>query len=172
MYIADVGQRNWEEVNFQAADAGGGQNYGWPHMEGTHCYYPDDEGCTTSVGVAPVAEYDHSDGSCSITGVGVYRGTVSTSLDGTYFHADYCSGKFWSLNMSDGGANHALVLDTELQISGAGSDEAGELYVTACACEYTRSYDPLDNPSGTVWRLVAADQVPEGAETAPLSAPE
>ena len=166
LYIADVGQNMWEEVNFQAAGAPGGANYGWPVQEGTHCY-PDTAECG-SLGVAPVAEYAHSDGSCSVTGIGVYRGQVSTSLDGTYFYADYCSGKVWSLlDAGSGAASNTLALDLEAQISGAGSDEAGELYVTTCACEYTRDYDALGDLNGAVWRIVAADQVPEGAETAP-----
>jgi hypothetical protein len=63
------------------------------------------------------------------------------------------------------------LLDTELLVTGAGADEAGNLYVTACACNYGRYYDPTEKPEGTVWRLVAADQAPDGAETAPVEAP-
>jgi len=55
-------------------------------------------------------------------------------------------------------------------VTGAGMGENGDLYVTACNCAFGRDYDPFENPGGVVWRLVAADQVPEGAETAP--APE
>jgi glucose/arabinose dehydrogenase/uncharacterized cupredoxin-like copper-binding protein len=165
LYIADVGQNQWEEVNFVAAGSMPGQNFGWPAMEAGHCY-PADEDCRP-VGVLPVAEYDHADENCSITGIGVYRGAVSTSLDGLYFSADYCSGKVWGLGRDTSGAwVFAELLDTELQVSGAGMDEAGELYVTTCACEYQRGYDPEASLGGMVWRLVAADQVPEGAETA------
>ncbi len=164
LYIADVGQGMWEEVNVQEADAGGGQNYGWPTMEGSHCY-PEDSGCSP-LGVLPVAEYSHEDGSCSITGVGSYRGTVSPSLDGIYFYSDYCSGKFWGLVRDEGMAPvTAELLDTELLITGAGADEAGELYVTSCTCDFARDYNPFENQTGIVWRLVATDQVPEGAET-------
>jgi glucose/arabinose dehydrogenase/uncharacterized cupredoxin-like copper-binding protein len=171
LYVADVGQNMWEEINFQAAGSEGGWNYGWPMMEGAHCYL--DDGECGSPGVLPVAEYDHSNEDCSITGIGVYRGAVSTSLDGIYFTADYCTGRFWGLGPDEGGAwAFAELLDTELQISGAGADEAGELYVTACTCESERDYDPLENPGGTVWRLVAADQVPESAETASAQAEE
>jgi glucose/arabinose dehydrogenase/uncharacterized cupredoxin-like copper-binding protein len=167
LFIADVGQNLWEEVNFQPAGSAGGADYGWPIMEGAHCY-PEDSQCGTA-GVLPVAEYGHAEESCSITGIGVYRGGISTSLDGIYFNADYCSGKFWGLVHDAAGAwAYAELLDTELQISGAGADEAGELYVTACTCEYERGYDPDAEPGGSVWRLVAADQVPEGGETAPL----
>jgi hypothetical protein len=55
-------------------------------------------------------------------------------------------------------------------VTGAGTDEAGNLYATACECQFSRQYDPFENPQGTVWRIVAAGQVPEGAETAPLDA--
>lgn len=167
LYIADVGQGMWEEINFQPAGAAGGANYGWPFMEGTHCY-PEDADCGR-VGVLPVAEYDHSDGSCSITGMGVYRGATSPELDGLYFTADYCSGKIWSLANAATAPDFNQVLDTELLISGAGSGADGELYVTACSCEYSRAYDPRDTNAGTVWMLVGANAVPEGAEVAPLT---
>lgn len=166
LYIADVGQGLWEEVNYQAAGDAGGHNYGWPIMEGTHCY-PDDADCN-DFGTLPVAEYDHSDGSCSITGIGVYRGATSPSLDGVYFNADYCSGKVWALTDPAGAANYGVVLDTELLISGAGQDEAGELYVTTCSCEYDRAYDPRDTNAGAVWQLMDAADVPDGAEVAPV----
>jgi hypothetical protein len=58
--------------------------------------------------------------------------------------------------------------DTTLFVTGGGEDDAGELYVTSCTCEFSRKYDPEENPGGAVWHLVAADQVPDGAETAPV----
>jgi len=187
MYIGDVGQNRWEEVNFQAADSAGGENYGWDVLESAHCYPPSQTAApgtpvpadTTSecaaVGVAPVAEYNHDDGSCSITGLGVYRGTVSTSLDGVYFNADYCSGRFWGLARDEAGTwISEELLHTDLRVTGAGQDEAGELYVTSCATcgSGGRQYDPYADPQGEVWRLVAADQVEDGAEVAPTPAPE
>lgn len=166
MFIADVGQNNWEEVNVAPAGAGG-LNFGWPLMEGTHCYGDNATACTT-FGVQPVAEYNHDDGSCSITGVGVYRGAVSTNLDGIYFYGDYCSGKIWGLAQDGDAWAASELLDTSLQISGAGHDEAGELYVTSCACDFARGYNPMETLGGAVWRLVASDQAPADAETAPL----
>ncbi len=211
LYIADVGQNKYEEVNYVPAHDGtleGGMNFGWPLLEGTHCYGANpnatpgtgaaaeagssagagesageyanagpggDCGLSATLGTAgtlgtlPVADYDHDDGSCSITGMGVYRGSESPSLDGIYFNADYCSGKIWGLQRGDDGAwAYQVLLDTALQISGAGSDTDGGLYVTACACEYSRSYNALATAGGSVWRLVASDIVPAGAETAPL----
>src|SRR5215207_703852 len=160
LYITDVGQNRWEEVNFQPAGAP------VPVDEVTDC---------DPLGVAPVAEYNHDDGSCSITGLGVYRGTTSPSLDGIYFNADYCSSKFWGLQRDEAGQwIYQELLHTALRPTGAGQDEAGELYVTSCATcgSGGRRYDPYADPQGEVWRLVAADQVPQGAEVAPTPAPE
>jgi glucose/arabinose dehydrogenase/uncharacterized cupredoxin-like copper-binding protein len=169
LYIADVGQGLWEEVNFLPAGSEGGNNFGWPHMEGAHCY-PAGSDCTV-FGTLPVAEYGHVDDSCSITGVGVYRGSESPSLDGIYLTADYCSGKVWGLarNESDSWI-FAELLDTEQLIAGAGADEAGELYITTCTCDFDRSYDPEEELGGAVWRVVQSDAVPAGAETAPMQA--
>jgi glucose/arabinose dehydrogenase len=171
LYIADVGQVAWEEINYQPADSEGGQNYGWDFLEGAHCYPPETD-CGV-VGTLPVAEYSHAEGDCSITGMGVYRGEGSPTLDGIYFNSDFCSGRVWGLTRDDAGAwVYQELLDTTLLATGAGQDEAGEVYLTACECVFARDYNPFENPTGTLWRVVAADQVPEGAETAPLEAPE
>ena len=169
LYIADVGQVTWEEINFQPADSPGGQNYGWDFQESAHCYPADVSECPRSqVGTAPVAEYKHGEEGCSITGIGIYRGEEFPSLDGIYFNSDWCTGRFWGLTRGDDGAwIYQQLLDTGLLVTGAGVDETGNLYATACACEFSRQYDPFENPQGTVWQIVAADQVPEGAETAP-----
>ncbi len=171
LYIADVGQVTWEEINVQPAGRPGGANYGWDILEGSHCYPAEVVDCPrTQVGVLPVAEYMHGRDGCSITGLGVYRGEVFPVLDGIYFASDWCTGKIWGLgNVEDGDWALQELLDTELLITGSGVDAAGNLYATACECVFSRDYDPRDNPAGTVWRLVAADQVPAGAETAPLA---
>ena len=171
MYIADVGQNYWEEINFEPAGQSG-QNYGWDLLEGTHCYPADVAECQL-VGVPPVAEYDHSDGSCSITGIGVYRGETSTSLDGIYFNSDFCSGDVWGLTRDENDEwVYAELLDTSLLVTGSGEDEAGELYVTSCSCVFGRDYDPVEESDGMLWQLVAADQVAEDAEIAPTPEPE
>jgi hypothetical protein len=166
MYIADVGQVYWEEINFIPADevTTGGHNFGWDHMEGAHCYPPDEEDDCAFFGELPVAEYGHDDqGGCWITGLGVYR-------DGVYFSSDFCSGRVWGLAQDDGGTwQFEELLDTELLVTGAGLGADGEIYVTACSCVFCRDYDPLENRAGTVWQIVPADEVPEGAETAPLA---
>jgi hypothetical protein len=120
------------------------------------------------VGVLPVAEYDHEAGDCSITGMGVYRATESPSLDGIYFTSDFCSGRVWGLARDDGGAwVFQELLDTALLATGAGSTSDGNVYLTSCNCQFGRSYDPFADPQGAVWQVVAADQVPDGAVTAP-----
>jgi len=170
MYIADVGQVVWEEINFVPADevTNGGHNFGWDPLEASHCYPPEEGDSCAKVGVLPVAEYEHGDNGCSITGIGVYRGEQSPDLDGIYFASDFCSGKVWGLARDDAGTwQLEELLDTDLLVTGAGQGEDGELYVTSCECQFSRDYDPFSNPTGAVWQLVQSDQVPEGAETAP-----
>jgi glucose/arabinose dehydrogenase/uncharacterized cupredoxin-like copper-binding protein len=170
LYIADVGQNHWEEIDFQAADSQGGVNYGWDYLMGSHCFPIEAQACD-EVGTLPVAEYEHIDGNCAIMGIGVYRGAEFAALDGTYFAGDYCSGRVWGLAHDEAGAwSFQQLLDTDLQLTGGGEDEAGNLYVTSCHCEYGGG-PPQENPPGELWRLVAADQVPAGAETAPRGSP-
>jgi glucose/arabinose dehydrogenase len=167
LYIPDVGSAIWEEINFQPAGSLGGQNYGWSWMEGAHCFK--DRAECVQLGTLPVAEYKHGKNGCAVVGIGVYRGGEFPSLDGIYFSADFCSGKVWGLQRDEAGAwIYQELLDTELLVTGSGSDERGSLYVTACNCNTDRRYDPLENPQGTVWRIVAADHVPANAETAPV----
>jgi glucose/arabinose dehydrogenase len=128
LYIADVGQNAYEEVNFQPADSPGGENYGWDLMEGLHPY----EGSPPSDAnlVLPVAEYAQSEGGCSVTGGYVYRGQALPELLGVYFFGDYCSGLVWALHRTAEGAwERALFTRTTFSISSFGEDEAGELYV-------------------------------------------
>ncbi len=139
LYIGDVGQNQWEEVDFQPAGEGG-TNYGWNIMEASHRYSgePEKAGLT-----APIAEYSHGDGGCSITGGYVYRGASLKALDGIYFFADYCSGKIWSTFRDASGTWQTnLFMDTDFSISSFGQDDAGELYVV--------------NQGGSILKLVAA----------------
>jgi glucose/arabinose dehydrogenase len=131
LYLADVGERRYEEVNYASAAAGAGRgvNYGWSRMEGRHCFGREE--CDQTGLTLPVLEYDHSDG-CSITGGYVYRGAGIPRLQGTYFYADYCGGWVRSLRMQGG----VVVEETdwpELQAGGRvtsfGEDAAGELYL-------------------------------------------
>ncbi len=97
MIIADVGQDNYEEVNFQSIKKGG-KNYGWRCYEGFHAY--NTAGCNPqSFYQSPVYEYDHSTGDCAIIGGYIYRGSRYTFLQGKYLFTDYCSGKFRTLQI-------------------------------------------------------------------------
>ncbi len=167
LYLPDVGQNHSEEINFQPADSPGGENYGWDFLMGTRCFPIEAESCN-AVGVLPVAEYTHADhGGCSIIGLGIYRGEEFADLNGIYLSGDYCSGKIWGLQQGENGDwRYAEVADTNIQLTGAGEDEEGNLYVTSCVCNYGGPA-PVDNPPGSLWRIVPADQVPEGAETEP-----
>lgn len=137
LWIADVGQNAWEEVNFQPADSPGGENYGWRLMEGTHCFNPP-ENCNDGTLVLPVLEYSHDVGS-SITGGYVYRGSAYPELVGTYFFGDYVSGRLWGATQnSEGEWSMEQLLDTKLNIVAFGEDEAGELYVADFAGDIYR----------------------------------
>ncbi|HSJ53350.1 MAG TPA: PQQ-dependent sugar dehydrogenase, partial [Anaerolineae bacterium] len=166
LYLPDVGQNEWEEINFQPADSTGGENYGWDFNMGSHCFPIEQEECP-QVGVLPVAEYSHDLG-LAVVGIGVYRGGEFPALDGIYFAGDYGSGRIWGLARDDQGQwAFEELLDTALFLTGAGEAEDGNLYVTSCNCEYGGG-DAFENEPGALWRLVDADAVPEGAETAPL----
>jgi glucose/arabinose dehydrogenase len=130
MYIADVGQNQYEEVHVELAGTSGGQNYGWRLMEGFHCFEPADCDPASQGLVLPIAEYDHTQG-CSITGGYVYRGQQYPALNGVYFYADYCSGNIWGLRREANGAwSQTQLLASGQTISSFGEDEAGEVYLT------------------------------------------
>jgi glucose/arabinose dehydrogenase len=141
LYVADVGQNAFEEVDVQPSASTGGENYGWNIMEGLHCY---PSGTCNQVGLTlPVLEYGHSEG-CSVTGGYVYRGAAIPSLQGHYLYADYCSGWVRSFRWI-GGVATDLQDRPELSpgsgITSFGEDDAGELYVL--------------RESGIIYRIVA-----------------
>jgi glucose/arabinose dehydrogenase len=139
LYLSDVGQSRWEEINFEASHSGGGGNYGWNVTEGDHCFTSDS--CDTSGFIRPVAEYSHEEGGCSVTGGYVYWGKLYPEMWGNYFFGDFCSGFIWSLlQESNGGWRKNLVLQGGFNISSFGEDVNGELYV-------------LDHAAGTIYRL-------------------
>ncbi len=104
MFIADVGQNQWEEVNFEPADAGGGLNYGWRCYEGNQNFNL--SGCEAPEYVFPIVDYNHSSTGgphCSITGGRVYRGPSFEAFQGKYFYTDLCSGAQWTVEFVSGG---------------------------------------------------------------------
>jgi glucose/arabinose dehydrogenase len=130
LWIADVGQSAFEEVNREPARIEGGLNYGWRAMEGFACY---ESGCEPQDYVDPVITYSHDFG-CSITGGYVYRGTEFPNLRGAYIAGDYCSGNVWAIPANTRRSEDpAPLVDTGFSISSFGEDEAGELYVVDAA---------------------------------------
>ena len=128
LFIADVGQNRWEEINYQPVDSPGGQNYGWNVMEGEECYGSgscDTDGLTLPGFVYPI--FSTSD--CSITGGHVYRGEAIPALDGIYIYGDFCSGNIWGLLQEGDGWSSGLLASTDFRISAFGEDENGEIYV-------------------------------------------
>ena len=124
LFIADVGQNAYEEVNFQPAQKGGA-NYGWKLREGFEKYDGDKQPTFTE----PIAQYAHADG-CSVTGGYVYRGTAIPGLAGAYLYGDYCQGSIWTLKPgADGKWQNEKLFDDNLRIASFGEDAAGELYV-------------------------------------------
>jgi glucose/arabinose dehydrogenase len=140
LWIGDVGQYRWEEIDVADARAGG-LDFGWNTMEGRHCFLPA-RGCDPAGLVLPVHEYGHDEG-CSVTGGYVYRGRAIPALAGAYLFSDYCTGTLWALTRGPSGtATVSVLLDTGMQVSSFGEDEAGEVYV----CDHR----------GGVYRLVPA----------------
>ncbi len=125
LFIGDVGQDRYEEIDRELDSSTGGLNYGWRVMEGSHCY-PSGDSCNKTGKVLPVAQYNHSLG-CSVTGGYVYRGSHQ-DLQGLYVYGDFCSGRLWTMN--EDGTGDTLRRDTALAISSFGENEAGELFVT------------------------------------------
>jgi glucose/arabinose dehydrogenase len=137
LYIADVGQSDWEEVHVQPASSNGGENYGWRILEGSHCFEEAD--CDRQGLELPAVEYDHSLG-CSITGGQVSHSVRWPELAGIYLYGDFCSGRIWGLRRSGDGWHSAELADTSISISAFGVDDEGTLYV-------------LDHDSGRVFEI-------------------
>ena len=129
LYIGDVGQGNFEEIDFQAARDLVGRNYGWNIMEGDSCYPPGTVGCNRTGLALPVFVYDHSLG-CSVTGGHVYRGSAIPSLQGVYLFGDLCSTRIWGIRKNGVTWDNAVLADnTGLTITTFGEDESGNVYV-------------------------------------------
>jgi glucose/arabinose dehydrogenase len=136
LYIADVGEDAYEEVDVQASTSGGGQNYGWNVMEGAHCFNPP-TGCNTAGLTLPTFEYSHgvSDANgCAIMGGYVYRGKRLPILEGRYFWADLCRGWVKSFRVENGAAVDLTDYTPQFGLlsspSSFGEDGLGELYIT------------------------------------------
>jgi glucose/arabinose dehydrogenase len=135
LWVGDVGQNKWEEVDRVRA----GDNLGWNRWEGNHCYRQSQ--CSATGVVMPRAEYSHAMG-CSITGGYVYRGKAMPFLQGEYLYGDYCSGRVWALKADNRQAKPQLVLMSGKRIASFSEDRNGELYL-------------LDLASGRIFRLIS-----------------
>jgi glucose/arabinose dehydrogenase len=140
LWIADVGEQTWEEVNFQNANSMGGENYGWKCYEGNHPYQPGNCGGASSF-ISPRHEYSHTSVSgCSITGGYVYRGTAEPNLSGYYFYADYCNSTIYTLTSNGSFTNGVAGVFSGKHFTTFGENNSGELFVG-------------DHTSGTVYRI-------------------
>ena len=130
LWIGDVGQGEWEEIDYLPAGSGGGANFGWSIMEGNHGY----DGQIQPGLLLPVAEYGHADtlGGCSVTGGYVYRGGMP-EWNGIYLYGDYCKGHVWGLMRSDGQWQSQLLFEAGMTITSFGQDESGEIYLASDA---------------------------------------
>lgn len=143
LFIGDVGQYNWEEIDYQPVSSTGGENYGWRLMEGNNCFNPSSN-CNDGSLTLPVLEYGHDLG-CSVTGGYRYRGKGNPLLSGLYIYGDFCTGRIWGAKPGGNGNWSAEeLLDTNLNISTFGEDQNGELYVAHRAA----------TKGGTVYRIV------------------
>jgi glucose/arabinose dehydrogenase len=146
LYIGDVGQDAFEEVDVGSATRHGGENYGWNVMEGTHCFRS--SSCSPAGLTLPVLDYGHDGGSCSVTGGVVYRGCRMPGYAGTYFYGDFCSAFVRSFRLQGGAAAEQRDWTNTLgvgvgQISSFGVDADGEIYI-------------LDYSDGEIYEVVPA----------------
>lgn len=157
LWIADVGQNAWEEINVQPAGVGG-QNYGWRCKEGNACTGLSGCTCNSTALTNPIHVYGHnSSGGYSLTGGFVYRGCAIEGLQGAYFFADYVSGRIWTLRYDGATVSGLQLRTTQLtpssdgftvnQIVAFGEDPQGELYIV----------DHGGASSGQIFKIVPAD---------------
>jgi len=139
LFIGDVGQNSWEEIDFQSASSQGGENYGWNIMEGFECY--GGGSCDKTGLTLPVFVYQTDVAGCAVTGGYVYRGQTYPGMQGIYFLGDYCSGKLWGLQPEGNSWSVHEFLDTLYNISSFGEDESGELFL-------------VDRGGGSIYQIV------------------
>jgi glucose/arabinose dehydrogenase len=149
LFIADVGQSNTEEIDYQPGNNQAGRNYGWDCYEGSNAF--ELAGCgPVGTYTFPVWEYGHALG-CSVTGGYVYRGQLFPAMTGNYFYSDFCSGRIWGLSFDGTNWQNTEYLVTDLSVSSFGEDKNGEVYV-------------LDL-NGGVYRLEGAGTTPSPTAT-------
>ena len=138
MWIGDVGQNSWEEVNYRAGSSSGGENYGWDRLEGTHRF----EGSPPARHVLPIHEYARSGSNCAVTGGYVYRGDRMPGLRGWYLFADFCAGRVMRLRRTSSGITERDTGMRASNVASFGEGPTGEVYLLSL--------------SGPVYRIVPA----------------
>ena len=151
IYIADQGESQAEEINFQVGKSEGGEDYGWSVMEGSQCTNPAE--CDQTGLALPVAEYGRNEG-CAVTGGLIYRGQAYPELRGIYFHGDICSGQIWGLTGNGITWDYGVVRDAGFPVKAFGQDEDGNLYIA-------------DHTNGDIYLLkqgprLLTDSLPDG----------
>jgi glucose/arabinose dehydrogenase len=126
LYIGDVGQNTWEEIDYLPSGSPGGTNFGWNQREGAHDY----KGSASPDFTEPVAEYSHPEGGCSVTGGYVYRGSMP-EWNGIYLYGDYCTGMIWGLIHGGSGWQKQQLFDVDYTITSFGQDQSGEIYLVS-----------------------------------------
>ena len=142
IFIGEVGQNSFEEIDFQPSSSNGGENYGWRCYEGNSSFNLTGCGAASNYEF-PIFEYSHTDG-CSVTGGYRYRGNDFPGLFGIYFSGDFCSGKIWGSTQNGSIWTTTQLLDTNFSISTFGEDEAGEIYVAH-----------YSSPDGAIYHIVS-----------------
>jgi glucose/arabinose dehydrogenase len=154
LYIGDVGQDAWEEIDFQAVGSGGGENYGWRCIEANLCTGLTGCECTDSTLAPPIWSYPHWSADSAVIGGYVYRGSAMSWFQGSYLFGDYSSGRIWSFRYTGGEVTEYTNRSFELDppgdlaiehISSFGEDGVGELYV-------------IDRMGGEIYRIVGGCQ--------------
>jgi len=158
LYIADVGQGSWEEVDFAPSTSTGGENYGWRCMEGNACFTsPSGPNCTCNGPnlTDPVFVYSHGGAPfrCSIDGGYVYRGLNIPGENGNYFYGDFCSGQIWSFKIVGGAATgntQRFGFGSAFDLTSFGEDTQGELYLVS----------GIGTTNGTIRKIVPTNDAP------------
>jgi len=163
-FIADVGEDDWEEINFVGRNEPGGIDFGWRCKEGNACSGLEDCSCVAKNMVDPVYTYENGS-NCSITGGEVYRGCAIAELYGAYLFADFCSGNIWSMIYD--GSNPPVITDRTTgfdpgeglsigRVSSFGRDAFGEVYI----CDWSGGEVFKIIPSAATAPIEIADSVP------------
>ena len=167
LFIGDVGQGSREEVSFQPAASGGGENYGWKMMEGTLCRNQSG-GCAGSIPacgsaqyVPPILEYPNAGSDCAVTGGYVYRGSAIAELAGSYLYGDFCSGALWAAVGSGNSWQAERLPLTAPSLTSFGEDTNGEIYLTA-GDRLQRLVSAVNTSPGTLELAAAAFDASEG----------